>query len=264
MSKLKTFTRRTFLIGSTAIAGGVAFGAYHYKTPYPNPLLNDLNDGETTFTPYVKIDQNGITLITPRTDVGQGAYSIQAALIAEELDVELDQINVDPGMPDKAYYNTAFSEEGAPFRTTDESYLAESARTVVDSVIKMLGVQVTGGSTSVPDAYEKLRYAGASARETLKLAAAQKSGIDVSNLTTANGAVTLPDGSSLSYVKSRAAGGEIDVSGRCGVARSLDVAAYRQTDEALRYRGKVHGNPTLWHRFRAGWHAVRHCQNKPP
>ena len=87
MGRLKTFTRRAFLIGSVAVAGGVAFGAYVVKKPHANPLLDDLGEGEAALTPYVRIDAGGVTLITPRADKGQGAYSVQAALIAEELDV---------------------------------------------------------------------------------------------------------------------------------------------------------------------------------
>ncbi|MEZ5812942.1 MAG: molybdopterin cofactor-binding domain-containing protein [Rhizobiaceae bacterium] len=201
MGRATTIARRTFLIGSAAIAGGVAFGTYMYRRPPANPLLANLEEGEAAFTPYVKIDAEGVTLITPRTDLGQGTYSVQAAMIAEELDIELDQVQVDPGPPSPAYYNTALSEESAPFRSTDESFAAESARGFVDMLMKFLGMQVTGGSTSVPDGYEKLRMAGAVARETLKAAAASKSGVAVDQLKTANGAVQLPDGSELTYVE---------------------------------------------------------------
>jgi isoquinoline 1-oxidoreductase beta subunit len=90
MSRLGTFARRTFLIGSAAVVGGVAFGYYSYKRPAENPLLNGLAEDEAALTPYMRIDASGITLITPRADSGQGVYSVQAALIAEELDVELD------------------------------------------------------------------------------------------------------------------------------------------------------------------------------
>jgi isoquinoline 1-oxidoreductase beta subunit len=71
------------------------------NTPHENPLLDDLAEGEAALTPYVRIDAEGVTLITPRADKGQGAYSVQAALIAEELDIELDQVRVDPGPPDR-------------------------------------------------------------------------------------------------------------------------------------------------------------------
>ena len=88
MASVGKIARRTFLIGSAAIAGGVAFGAYMVNRPIPNPLLDDLADGEAAITPFIKITQEGVTLITPRADKGQGSYSIQAHLIAEELDIE--------------------------------------------------------------------------------------------------------------------------------------------------------------------------------
>lgn len=200
MSRIGKIARRTFLIGSAAITGGVAFGYYAYKRPLKNPLMDTLSEGGAALTPYVKVDQSGITLITPRADSGQGSYSVQAALIAEELDVDLDQVRVDPGIPSPAYYNTALSSEAAPFRSTDESFTANSARGLMDVMMKFMGMQITGGSTTVPDSYKKLRIAGAVARETLKAAAAQKTGITVANLKTAKGAVLLPDGQQISYV----------------------------------------------------------------
>ncbi|MCY6383254.1 xanthine dehydrogenase family protein molybdopterin-binding subunit [Hoeflea prorocentri] len=200
MGRAATIARRTFLIGSIAVAGGVAFGTYMYRRPGENPLMTDLSADGAAITPYVRIDAEGVTLITPRTDLGQGAYSMQAALIAEELDIELDQVKVDPGRPSPAYYNTALSEEGAPFRSTDDSFMAESVRGVMDVLMKFLGMQVTGGSTSVPDGYNKLRMAGAVARETLKAAASQQTGVPVSQLKTGNGTVLMPDGTTLTYM----------------------------------------------------------------
>lgn len=199
MGKVRTIARRSFLIGSAAIAGGVAFGTYAIKKPHANPLLDDLADGEAALTPYVKIDRAGITLITPRTDKGQGSYHVQAALIAEELDVELDQITVDPGAAAPVYYNTAFSDEGAPFMSTDDSFTAETVRSAVGVVSKVIGLHGTGGSTTVADGYMKLRVAGATARETLKMAAAKRAGVSARDLKTENGHVILVDGSRLSY-----------------------------------------------------------------
>jgi len=201
MGRIKTIARRTFLIGSAAIVGGVAFGYYAYKKPIANPLLDDLADGAAAITPYVLIDQNGITLITPRTDVGQGAYSVQAALIAEELDVRLNQVNVDPGTPSAAYYNGKVAFEGFPLAATDSSYIAQKGRIMGDVAGKLLGLQLTGGSSTVSDAYEKLRMAGAVARATLLAAAAQKTYIDVTDLKTRDGAVLFPDGSTISYLE---------------------------------------------------------------
>ncbi|MEO9684301.1 MAG: molybdopterin cofactor-binding domain-containing protein [Tateyamaria sp.] len=201
MSRFGKIARRSFLVGSAAVVGGVAFGYFMYKRPVANPLLDDLAEGAAGLTPYVRIDATGVTLITPRADSGQGAYSVQAALIAEELDVDLDQVRVDPGLPSPAYYNTALSAEAAPFRATDDSVMANSARGVMDALMKFLGLQITGGSTTVPDSFDKLRMAGAVARETLKAAAAQTAGVEVSTLKTARGQVELPDGKTLSYAE---------------------------------------------------------------
>ncbi len=210
MGRLKTIARRTFLIGSASIIGGVAFGYVMYSRPVSNPLLDGLETGEAALTPYVLITADGITLITPHAEMGQGTYSMQAALIAEELDVRLDQIKADPGPPSAAYYNTALSQEAVPFRSTNDGFIAETARGIMDAPMKFIGLQITGGSSSVPDSYEKLRHAGAVARETLKAAAAQHSGVPADQLITSDGAVHLPDGTSLSYVELAPIAAEID------------------------------------------------------
>ena len=199
MGRAGTIARRTFMVGSVALMGGVAFGYYMYRKPAANPLLDDLQEGEAALTPYVLINADGITLITPRADSGQGAYSVQAMMIAEELDVDMDQVSVSPGVPSPAYYNTALAAESAPFRPTDRSTMANTTRGVMDAVMKFMGMQMTGGSTTVPDGYEKLRMAGAVARETLKMAAGKRTGQDPKQMTTESAHVILPDGTRIAY-----------------------------------------------------------------
>ncbi len=201
MGRVRTFSRRAFLVGSASIAGGVAFGVFKVNTPYPNPLAENLADGEVTFNPWVLIDGNKVTLITPHADKGQGVMSMQAALIAEELDIEFGQFETSFGDPSPAYWNTAMADEAAPFMATDQGRTAEAARTVIASLVKLLGMQGTGGSTAVPDSYVKLRQAGAMARETLKRAASEMTGVSVGQLTTSGGAVHLPDGRTLNYTE---------------------------------------------------------------
>ncbi|MBO9396295.1 xanthine dehydrogenase family protein molybdopterin-binding subunit [Shimia sp. R9_2] len=201
MGTVGKIARRSFLLGAAAVVGGVAFGVYRVKTPYENPLKEGLADGAATFNPWVIIDSEKVTLIGPHGDKGQGIAHVQAALIAEELDIELDQVETSFGKPDKAYWNRALSADGVPFQSGDTSFVAESARTMMSGFAKLLGLQITGGSSGVPDSYVKLREAGAVARETLKLAASNVSGVPVAQLKTANGAVQLPDGSALKYTE---------------------------------------------------------------
>jgi len=201
MGRVRKIARRTFLIGSVAIAGGVAFGVYSVRRPHTNPLLESRAQGEAVFNPWVKIDSSGITLITPHADKGQGVASSQAALIAEELDVDFGQFTISFGQPSAAYWNTAMGEEGVPFASTDESLAADTMRSVMGGVVKLMGLQGTGGSTTIPDSFDKLRRAGAIARETLKLAASHRTGIPVENMETASGSVRLPDGSTIAYTE---------------------------------------------------------------
>ncbi len=228
MGRLKTIARRTFLIGSAAVLGGVAFGTYLYKRPVENPLLAGLGEGEASINEYIRITADGVTLITPRADKGQGAYHVQAALIAEELDIDLDQVTVDPGPPSPAYYNTALSAEAPGFMPTDEGFAANATRTVMDAAMKIIGVQITGGSTTTADSWEKLRVAGAVARETLKAAAGVETGVDVGDMRTARGAVILPDGTQLAYTA---------LAGTAATLEAVDTVTLKDPSE-WRYIGK--------------------------
>jgi isoquinoline 1-oxidoreductase beta subunit len=210
MGRLKTITRRTLLVGSAAVAGGVVFGYWRYKTPYENPLLAELKEGQVALTPYVRIDQSGITIFAPRAEMGQGVHTTLAALVAEELDLTLDDVNVEHGPASRAYYNATALEEGIWVSALDRSKSAERLRASTHIPAKFLGMQITGGSSSTPDAYVKMRKAGAAARIVLLQAAAKKLDADLSSLTTANGHVIAADGAQLPYTEIAAMAAEID------------------------------------------------------
>src|SRR5580704_3073824 len=89
-------------------------------------------------SPYVIIEKNGkITLMNPKPDMGQGTFQSVPALIAEELEVPLDQVTI--------------------LQTSGE---------------KEFGMQVSGGSFSVRGNYSELRKVGAAAKYMLLSAAA--------------------------------------------------------------------------------------------
>jgi len=200
MGKIAKYTRRGFLGLGIAAAGGLAVGYYYYQKPYPNPLPGTLPEGAYSFTPYVIIGtDNQITIITPRAEMGQGIHTTLAALVAEELDVDMDQITAEHGPAAAAYHNSGMMKEGAPFPFFEEGFMAEAARGAMGVVGKFLALQVTGGSSASTDAYEKMREAGAAARETLKAAAAARWGVQAKDLTTASAAVVHPDGTKLNY-----------------------------------------------------------------
>lgn len=210
MGRARTIARRSFLIGSAAILGGVAFGAYFVTRPTPNPLLDDLAEGEAALTPFVKITPDGITLIVPRADVGQGIASTQAMLIAEELDIDPATATLDPGQPHKAYFNGIIAGESMPFPAWDHGFVARTVRDLMMNVARLTGSQFTGGSSSTADLHESLRMAGAMARETLKAAAAARTGLARADLRTEDGHVLLPDGSRIAYTELAADAAKIE------------------------------------------------------
>ncbi|PUB18869.1 xanthine dehydrogenase family protein molybdopterin-binding subunit [Yoonia sediminilitoris] len=197
MANFRKIARRTFLIGTVAIAGGVAFGVYQVRKDAPNPLTP--GEGEATLNPYILINSDGITIIAPRAEMGQGVHTTLAALVAEEMDVAWEDITVLHGPPAQAYYNQALLGLALPFRHYADTAFKHTLRQGVGMVGKLLNLQVTGGSTSTKDAYERMRHAGASAREALKLAAAAQLGTDAGSLRTENSQVIAPDGRTIAY-----------------------------------------------------------------
>jgi isoquinoline 1-oxidoreductase beta subunit len=126
---------------------------------------------------------------------------MQALLLAEEMRLEPGQFDISFGDPSPAYWNTAMGEEAAPFLSSDQSFTARTARTVMGAALKVLGMQVTGGSSSTPDSFDKLRQAGAIARETLRRAGEVRTSIPLDQLHCEAGAVVLPDGTRIPYTE---------------------------------------------------------------
>jgi isoquinoline 1-oxidoreductase beta subunit len=90
-----------------------------------------------------------VTLIMPMVEMGQGVYTSLSMLLAEELEVRLDQIQVQHAPPNHALYANS-----------------------------IIGIQNTGGSASVRAFWTPLRQAGAVGRNLLIAAAAQRWNVD--------------------------------------------------------------------------------------
>jgi isoquinoline 1-oxidoreductase beta subunit len=109
-------------------------------------------DGNPPFAPnaFIRIDAEGpVRLVMPNVEMGQGIYTGACAMLAEELDIGMDQIAVEHAPPNEALYG-----------------------------IPLLGGQITGGSTSTRSHWNVLREAGAVARSMLVSAAAARWGAD--------------------------------------------------------------------------------------
>jgi len=146
-----TTTRREFL-KSGALASGVAVLSMYV----PGFGGQEAHAAGSMHTPNVWVhisDDNTVTLISHMSEMGQGVHTALPALIAEELNVDINKVRVTTAPANPAYVNG------------------------------LLGAQITGGSTSIRDAWEKLRIGGAQVRTMLVQAAANKWGVDAATLT---------------------------------------------------------------------------------
>ncbi|MCW5626643.1 MAG: xanthine dehydrogenase family protein molybdopterin-binding subunit, partial [Burkholderiales bacterium] len=177
-TNIKAPARRKFLKGSAAVSGGLTLGMYL-------PLGSRIAEAQAaSHSPnaWVKIaTDNQITIYCARSEMGQDVYTSMPLLVAEELEVDVNKVKVEFAPPAEAYINA------------------------------LLGGQLTGGSTSVRDAWEKLRKAGASARMMLVAAAAQEWGVDAGQLKAANGVVTGPGGKKATYGQLAEAASKMEV-----------------------------------------------------
>jgi isoquinoline 1-oxidoreductase beta subunit len=99
---------------------------------------------------YIRIGADGgIALVMRHVEMGQGIWTGASMLMAEELDVGLDQVTPEFAPPDNAVYADP-----------------------------LLGEQATGGSTSIRADWEPLRRAAATVRAALVRAAAAQWGVD--------------------------------------------------------------------------------------
>ncbi len=152
-------TRRGFLIGAAAAAGGLAIGFR------PVGAAAQSTDGAASpFDVYLTIaPDDKVTVISSQFDMGQGSYHGIATLVIEELGARFDQVDVVGGWgPTEHYGNMAMG--GA--------------------------MQLTGGSTSMASSWDRYRIAGATARQMIIAAAADEWGVDESTITIADGVVS--------------------------------------------------------------------------
>jgi isoquinoline 1-oxidoreductase beta subunit len=109
-----------------------------------------------------------VTLVMPKVEMGQGTYTSLAMLIAEELEVRLDTVNIEAAPPSPEVYGFV------PDPSADEGLKFD---------------QSTGTSLSIIQCWMPLRQAGATARLMLIEAAARRWGVPVASCRAENGAV---------------------------------------------------------------------------
>lgn len=151
--------RRRFLAASAVMGGALVVGI---SLP-GRAAVRDTTGTGAAFAPdaFLRIDASGaVTFVMPMIEMGQGTYTSLPMLIAEELEVNVDQVTIEHSPADDKLY-----------------------------VNPLLGVQITGASTAIRAMYVPLRRAGATARVMLVTAAAKRWNVDPASCRAVDGTV---------------------------------------------------------------------------
>jgi isoquinoline 1-oxidoreductase beta subunit len=161
----REFLKLSGLSGAGALTLGFSWSSLAGKEP-GIALVNPLAPQNFEISPFISIENTGrIVLYNPKPDMGQGTFQAIPMLIAEELEVEMTQIEI-----------------------------------VHSDGTKKYGGQGVGGSSSVRTNWEPMRKVGAAAREMLIAAAADRWKVSPSECYAEAGKVIeRKSGKSLSY-----------------------------------------------------------------
>ena len=176
MSRLRKNVNRRSVLKAGALV--VAFSLAGAKVVSARVLVRDGADGDAPTAKaiggFIRIEAAGrIVLVMPSVEMGQGIYTAEAVLLAEELDVGLDQVDLVAAPPDASLYAQP-----------------------------LFKAQLTGGSTSIRGFWTPLRRAGATARAMLVTAAAARWSVSPETCSTDRATVRhKASGRSLSYAE---------------------------------------------------------------
>jgi isoquinoline 1-oxidoreductase subunit beta len=165
-------SRRDFLNTGAAASGALMIGFVLPGCAAPGAAGSGAPVTSAMPNAWVRVgSDNSVTILCARSEMGQGVYTSLPTLVAEELEVDLAKVTVkvDMAPAGEAYINT------------------------------MVGGQLTGGSTSVKEAYTRLRVAGAQARSVLVQAAADQWKVDAAACRAQDAWVIGPSGHRASY-----------------------------------------------------------------
>lgn len=195
-------SRRRFLLGGLAASGALVVG-WGLQPPRQrlrgaSPLA--VEAGAVALNGWVAIAPDGtVSIVVPRSEMGQGVNTALPMLLAEELDASLNSVRISQAPIDKIFGNLTVLRENLPFHPDDRGSVKQGVQWVMAKVGRELGIMFTGGSTSVKDAWVPMREAGAVARAMLLRAAAEQWKVDAVRLATRDGFVLHPDGRRLGY-----------------------------------------------------------------
>jgi CO/xanthine dehydrogenase Mo-binding subunit len=246
--------RRRFLLGALVAGGALLVGwgtrpprqRLHTSAPLP------LTGGAVALNGWIAIAPDGaVSVVVPRSEMGQGVHTALPMLVAEELDAALDSVRIAPAPIDQIFGNLAVLRENLPFHPDQRGKVKDGAQWMLAKVGRELGIMFTGGSTSVKDAWQPMREAGAVARAMLVKAASDNWKSPVGDLRTEDGFVIHRDGRRASYASLAARAADVGAGIDAGDVHLKEPRDFRLIGKPLPRRdtpGKVDGS-TIGHQY---------------
>lgn len=199
--------RRTWLLSAAGAAGAlvVGWGVMPARSRMGSSAAMALQAGEVAFNGWIKITRDSqVVMAMPRSEMGQGVHTALPMLVAEELDLPLSAVRVEQAGADTIYGNVAMLVASLPFHPLDSEGVEKPVKVrvgewMVGKIARELGINATGGSSSVADAWDVVRMAAATVRASLLEAAATRWGVPVAELQLKDGAVTHASGKTARY-----------------------------------------------------------------
>lgn len=178
MPKQPHISRRRFLLSGVAVAGATLMVGWGVMPPRQRLHSNTklpVKDNAVALNGWIAISpDNTVTLAMHRAEMGQGVHTALPMLVAEELDVPLSSIKLVQAPMDKIYSNLTVMRDNWHFHPDEPGNVQELTQFMFEKVGRELGVNLTGGSSSIADSWGPLREASATARALLIAEAARQ------------------------------------------------------------------------------------------
>ena len=190
-SAVAKWTRRSFLATAGVVGGGLALGI----TLSPNRLkmAQPSTEEAVTLNTWVKITpDNEVTVYFPHSEMGQGAGTGLAQMLAEEMDADWNTVRIAQAPVSDEYTN---SDLGRGYIIGEGANIPAFMYPMIDfaflQIAGNLVGQLTGGSTAIRlTGHHGMRRAGAAAREMLMQAAAAEWDVPITALMVADSTIT--------------------------------------------------------------------------
>ncbi len=194
MADFGKITRRAFIGTSAVVGGGGLILGVALRRGDRREQVADMvaEDGEQMLNMWIKIDEAGqITAILPHSEMGQGAQTVLAQMLADEMDADWQDVSFVEAPVDDEYANGILGQGFMLGDAKVPSILIPTVAGVFHQAAKALIQQITGGSLSIrTTGVYGMRVAGAAAREMLLKAAAGLWQVPESELVAANSRVS--------------------------------------------------------------------------